>query len=338
MKAIGVTRYLPITNPESLLDLNLPEPKPEGREILVRVHAVSVNPVDTKVRAPKDTVESAPRVLGWDAAGVVEAVGPEATLFKAGDGVYYAGSIERPGCNSELHAVDERIVGSKPKSLDFAEAAALPLTALTAYEGLFERLGIDSSGRHAGASLLVIGGAGGVGSIATQLARLAGLQVIATASRDESRAFCERMGASHLIDHRKSLPEQIRALGLLHVDYILNTADTAGHWEAMAEVIRPLGRICSIVESKTPVDLTRLMRKSVSFSWELMFTRSLFKTEDMIRQHELLNEVAAWVDKGRLRSTMTERVSPINAANLRAAHEKLESGRMIGKLVLSGWN
>jgi zinc-binding alcohol dehydrogenase family protein len=337
MKAIGLKRYLPITDVESLLDLDLPAPKPEGRELLVQVRAVSVNPVDTKVRSPKDTIETSPRVLGWDASGVVEAVGPEASLFKPGDEVYYAGSIARPGSNSELHAVDERIVGAKPRSLDFAQAAAIPLTAITAYEGLFERLGIDVGGRHKGASLLVIGGAGGVGSIATQLGALAGLQVIATASRDETRAFCSRMGATHVVDHRGNLPEQMKALGFPQVDYILNTADTFGHWPAMAELIRPLGRICGIVESKKPVDLTLLMRKSASFSWELMFTRALFKTEDMIRQHELLNEVAGWLDAGRLQTTMTEHLSPINAANLRAAHAKLESGQMIGKLVLSGW-
>lgn len=337
MRAIGLKRYLPISDVESLIDVVLPDPKPEGRELLVKVLAVSVNPVDTKVRSPKDTIESTPRVLGWDAAGVVEAVGPEVSLFKPGDEVYYAGSIARPGSNSELHVVDERIVGSKPKSLDFAQAAALPLTVITAYEGLFERLGINPGGRHKGASLLVIGGAGGVGSIATQIATLAGLQVIATASRDETRAFCARMGAAHVVDHRSDLPEQLRGLGFPQVDYILNTADTSGHWAAMAELIRPLGRICGIVESKQPVDLTQLMRKSASFSWELMFTRSLFKTEDMIRQHELLDEVAGWVDAGRLQTTMTEHVSPINAVNLRAAHAKLESGRMIGKLVLSGW-
>ncbi len=337
MKAISLLRYLPIADPESLQDVELPAPTPEGREILVRVHAVSVNPVDTKVRSPKDTIESKPRVLGWDAAGVVEEVGPEATLFKPGDEVYYAGSIARPGSNSELHAVDERIVGFKPRSLDFARAAALPLTAITAYEALFERMIIDREGRNEGARLLVIGGAGGVGSIATQLAKLARLEVITTASRDETRNFSRQMGADHVIDHRGNMPEQLRALGIQHVDYILNTADTAGHWAAMAEMIKPQGRISSIVESKTPVDITLLMRKSASFSWELMFTRPLFKTEDMIRQHEILDEVAGWIDAGRLRTTMTEHLSPIDAANLRSAHEKLESGRMIGKVVLSGW-
>jgi alcohol dehydrogenase len=318
----------------SLIDVELPKPTPGPRDLLVKVEAVSVNPVDTKQRKIETPT---PRVLGWDAAGSVAAIGKDVTLFKPGDAVYYAGDVTRPGCDSEFHLVDERIAGRKPKSLDFAQAAAIPLTALTAYEGMFERMGIDVGGRHKGASLLVIGGAGGVGSIATQLGALAGLTVIATASREETRAYCSRMGAAHVVDHRGNLPEQLKAIGFSQVDYILNTADTAGHWAATAEIIRPLGQICSIVESKKPVDLTLLMRKSASFSWELMFTRAIFKTEDMIRQHEILNEVAGWLDTGRLQTTMTEHLSPINAANLRAAHAKLESGTMIGKLVLSGW-
>jgi zinc-binding alcohol dehydrogenase family protein len=337
MKAVALKRYLPVSDPESFLDVELPDPQPQGKELLVRVHAISVNPVDTKVRSPKDKTEPVPRVLGWDAAGVVEATGPDVTHFKKGDAVYYAGSILRPGCDSELHLVDERIVGPKPKSLDFAQAAALPLTALTAYEGLFDRCAIDPGGRHAGRTLLIINGAGGVGSIAIQLAKLAGLRVIATASRPESQEWCRKMGADHVISHREDIPRQLKDAGSPEVDYIFNTVDTAGYWTVMGDVINPLGRIVSIVETSQPLDLGRLMGKSASFSWELMFTRSRFQTPDMDEQHRALKQVAEWLDAGRLRTTLTEKLSPISAANLRTAHGKVESGKMVGKLVLEGW-
>jgi zinc-binding alcohol dehydrogenase family protein len=337
MKAVALNRYLPISNPESLLDVELPDPTPQGHDLLVRVHAVSVNPVDTKVRSPKDKTEPSPRVLGWDAAGVVEATGPDVTRFKKGDAVFYAGSILRPGCDSELHLVDERIVGPKPRSLDFAQAAALPLTALTAYEGLFDRCAIDPGGRHAGRTLLIINGAGGVGSIAIQLAKLAGLRVIATASRPESQEWCRKLGADHVISHREDIPRQLEDAGSPQVDYIFNTVDTAGYWTIMGDVIKPFGRIVSIVEASQPLDLGRLMGKSVSFSWELMFTRSRFQTPDMDEQHRALRQVAEWLDAGQLRTTLTEKLSPISAANLRAAHAKVESGKMVGKLVLEGW-
>ncbi len=337
MKAVALKRYLPSSDPESLLDVELPDPKPQGRDLLVRVHAVSVNPVDVKVRAPKDKKEEAPRVLGWDAAGVVEAVGPDCKLFKAGDAVFYAGSITRPGTDSELHLVDERIVGPKPRSLDFAQAAAMPLTALTAYEGLFDRLCIDVGGRHAGRTLLVINGAGGVGSIAIQLAKLAGLRVIATSSRPESQQWCRTMGADHVISHRENIPKQLKDLGSAEVDYIFNTVDTAGYWDTMVEIIKPQGRIVSIVETEQPLKLGVLMRKSVSFSWELMFTRGIFQTADMEEQHRGLKQVSEWLDAGKLKTTLTEKLTPISAANLRAAHAKVEGRRMIGKIVLSGW-
>ncbi|MDY7231432.1 zinc-binding alcohol dehydrogenase family protein [Hyalangium rubrum] len=337
MKAVALKRYLPIADPESLLDVELPDPQPQGHDLLVRVHAVSVNPVDTKVRSPKDKTESSPRVLGWDAAGVVEAAGPDVTLFRKGDAVFYAGSITRPGSNSELHLIDERIVGPKPRSLDFAQAAAIPLTALTAHEALFERMAIDLGGRHAGRSLLVINGAGGVGSIAIQLAKLAGLRVIATASRPESQDWCRKMGADHVINHKEDLAAQLRAAGTPEVDYILNTVNTSAYWTVMGDVIKPRGRISSIVETKDPLDLGRLMQKSVSFSWELMFTRPMFGTPDMAEQHQILKQVSEWLDAGRLRTTLTEKLSPISAATLREAHAKLESGKMVGKLALEGW-
>ncbi|MCD1261487.1 zinc-binding alcohol dehydrogenase family protein [Paenibacillus athensensis] len=338
MKAVGLQRYLPIEHPESLQDVQLPKPQPQGRDLLVQVKAVSVNPVDVKVRAPKDRTEAAPRVLGWDAAGVVEAIGPDCTLFQPGDEVYYAGSITRAGSNSEYQLVDERIVGSKPASLDFAEAAALPLTTITAWEALFDRLGVAQSPEaNAGRTILIIGAAGGVGSIATQLARAAGLTVIGTASRPESAAWAKQHGAAHTISHYEPFVPQLRELGFNAVDYIFCLNQTAEHWSAMAEAIAPQGKICSIVETQQPLNLNLLKNKSVTFVWELMFTRPMFGTPDQIEQHHLLNEVAARIDAGELRTTLTERLTPINAEQLRHAHALVESGRTIGKIVLEGF-
>ncbi|MBU9169195.1 zinc-binding alcohol dehydrogenase family protein [Burkholderia gladioli] len=338
MKAIGLTRYLPIDDPQSLVDVELPTPAPSGRDLLVKVEAVSVNPVDTKVRAPKDKVESSPRVLGWDAAGTVAAVGPEVTLFRVGDPVYYAGSITRPGANSEYHLVDERIVAPKPASLDFAAAAALPLTAITAWEALFDRLKVSPQGRDAGKTVLVIGGAGGVGSIGIQLAKQLGqLTVIATASRPESAKWVLELGADHVVDHFGDLPAQIRAAGFESVDYVLVFNDTDRHFPAAAEIVKPQGGICTIVENAKPVPVEQLKAKSAAFHWEFMFTRSMFGTPDMIEQHKLLTEVARLVDAGTLRATVGQQLGAINAANLREAHRLLEAGRAIGKLVLSGF-
>lgn len=338
MPAVGLYRYLPIADEASLQDVRVPVPIARGRDLLVRVHAISVNPVDTKVRAPKELVETAPRILGWDAAGVVEAVGEDVTLFHPGDAVYYAGSITRPGCNSELHLVDERIVGLKPASLDWAAAAALPLTVLTAWESLHDRLGIDRNGHHSGRSVLIIGGAGGVGSMGIQLARLAGLQVIATASRPETVEWCRTLGAQHVIDHREPLAPQLQAAGFPQVDYIANYNNTDTYWPVMAEVIAPQGRICCIVDNTRPIELNRLKSKSATLAWEFMFTRSMYGTPDMAAQGELLREVARLVDAGKLRHASQQTLTPINAANLRQAHALLESGRTIGKIVLSGWS
>jgi len=313
----------------SLVDIELPKPSPGGRDLLVKVEAVSVNPVDTKRRLDS----SEPRVLGWDAAGTVEAVGPQATLFKAGDEVYYAGDVTRPGCNSEFHLVDERIVGRKPKSLDFAQAAAIPLTAITAWEAFFDRLKVKPE-----KSMLIIGGAGGVGSIGIQLARIAGLTVIATASRPESVAWVKDLGADHVVNHRKPLKPQIEALGMKHVDYIACFNDLDQHWAAIGDLIAPQGAIVSIVGNRDPLSLDAVRAKSAALCWELMFTRPRFQTPDMIEQHRLLDRVADWLDAGRLHGTLRETLAPINAANLRAAHAKLESGTMIGKLVLTGWS
>jgi len=339
VRAVGLYRYLPLSEPESLLDLDLPRPTPTGRDLLVRVRAVSVNPVDTKVRAPKAKVEPAPRVLGWDAAGVVEEIGGDARLFTAGDEVYYAGSIARPGANSEYHLVDERIVGRKPRRLSFEEAAAMPLTTITAWEALFDRLGVDRLTDHPPSeakTLLIIGGAGGVGSIAIQLAKmLAGLRVVATASRPESAAWCRALGADEILNHHEPLLDQFTRAGLPEADYIFCLNSTEAHIQNMADVVKPQGKLCMIVETKGPVNINPLQRKSVALCWELMFTRSLFHTPDMQAQHDLLNEAADLFDAGTLRTTMTRSIGPLDAAHLKQAHAAIERGDTIGKLTLS---
>lgn len=338
MKAVALYRYLPIDDPESLVDVELPTPVPAGHDVLVKVEAVSVNPVDYKVRAPKATVESAPRVLGWDAAGVVQAVGPEVTLFKPGDAVFYAGDITRAGSNSEYQLVDERIVGRKPATLDFAHAAALPLTAITAWEALFARLGVSPHGADAGKSVLIFGGAGGVGSIGIQLAsQVANLTVVATASRPESAQWAQSLGADHVVNHYGDIPAQLKALGIESVDYVLIFNDTDANFPAAAQVIKPQGGIATIVENDMPIPVELLKAKSAALHWEFMFTRSMFRTPDMIEQHKLLTEVARLVDAGTLRTTLGEVLGTINAANVRRAHKLLEEGRAIGKLVLSGF-
>lgn len=335
MKAIGLYRYLPIEDPDSLIDLELDRPVPNGRDLLVRVQAISVNPVDVKVRAPKAQTETTPRILGWDVAGVVEEVGPDCTLFKPGDEVYYAGSINRPGGNSELHLVDERIVGRKPKNLDFAQAAALPLTTITAWEGLFDRLGISQqASANQGKNILIIGASGGVGSIATQLAKWAGLTVIGTASRPETAQWAREHGADHIIDHHQPFAPQLEQLGFATVNYIFCLNNTEQHWQNMVEVIEAQGKICSIVEMHKDVNLTALQSKSATFVWEFMFTRPVYQTADMIEQHHLLNQIADLLEQGTLQTTLTERLTPINAATLRQAHKSVETGKTIGKIVL----
>lgn len=335
MKAVGLYKYLPIENQESLVDLDIERPTPTGRDNLVKVKAIAVNPVDTKVRKPKGKVESEPRILGWDVAGIVEEIGPDCTLFQPGDEVFYAGSITRQGGNSEFHLVDERIVGKKPALLDFAEAAALPLTSITAWESLFDRLGINiDDPNNQKKSILIIGAAGGVGSIATQLAKLANLSVIGTASRPESVKWAKEHGADFVINHFQSFVPQLKEIGYEHVDYILCFNTTEKHWNNMAEAIAPQGKICSIEETDELIDITLLKNKSVTFVWELMFTRSMFQTDDMIEQHHLLNKVSELIDQKRIKTTVTEVLSPINAENLRKAHATLEAGRTIGKIVL----
>ncbi|AKG37370.1 zinc-binding alcohol dehydrogenase family protein [Paenibacillus durus] len=335
MRAVGFYKYLPIEHPESLLDIEVPKPFPKGRDILVEVKAISVNPADPIVRAYDNKVGEPPYLLGWDVAGVVEQVGPECTLFQPGDEVFYAGSLIRSGCNSEFHLVDERIVGRKPASLDFANAASLPLTTITAWEGLFDRFGISQDlEANRNKSILIIGAAGGVGSIAVQIANLAGLTVIGTASRPESIQWVNELGVNFVINHYEALLPQLHKIGFDQVDYIFCLNNTDQHWNNMTEVIAPQGKICLIVENEAPIALGLLKSKSVTVVWETMFTRSTFNTEDIEEQHRLLNRLAELVDEGKIRTTVTEKISPINAANLKLAHAKIESGKTIGKIVL----
>lgn len=340
MKAIAAYGGLPCDDPAAFALVKLPDPVPGPHDLLVRVEAVAVNPVDTKVRSglPGPGSGAPPRLLGWDAAGVVAATGDAVVRFAPGDRVWFAGDISRPGCNAERVLVEEPICSRRPAHLSAADAAALPLTGLTAWEALFERLGLDPEGADAGCSLLIIGGAGGVGSIAIQLARRAGLVVIATASRPESRAWCERMGASHVVDHSQPLPPQLAALGLPKVDRIANFSDTDAYWPAMAELIRPQGAIVAIVGNRAPLDLNLLKAKSVSFHWEFMFTRPQFRTPDRGRQGAILERLAQLVEAGELQGTATTRLAPISPENLARAHALLERGRTLGKIVLAGWD
>lgn len=337
MKAIAYRNCLPIGEAESLFELVVPKPKPGARDLLVKVEAVSVNPVDVKLRAGTAPPEGGYKILGFDAAGTVEAVGGAVTLFKPGDAVFYAGSIARDGTNAEYHAVDERIVGRKPANLTMAEAAALPLTAITAWEILFERLAVPRGKLRGERAILAIGGAGGVGSILIQLARqLTELTVIASASRPETQDWCRKLGAHYVIDHRKKLADELRRAGIAQVEYIAALTETEKHFPAFAELIAPQGKVAVIDNPKT-IDINPLKRKSVSVHWEYMFTRPVFETHDLIEQHRLLNEVAALVQSGRIATTMTKNLGRIDAANLKRAHAQIESGTTLGKIVLEGF-
>ncbi|MCX5506749.1 zinc-binding alcohol dehydrogenase family protein [Pseudomonas sp. BJa3] len=336
MKAIVFTQHgLPLTDPASLYDSDLPAPVPGPRDLLVEVRAIAVNPVDTKVRAGSGSTDQ-PKVLGWDAVGVVRAIGEQVTLFQPGDEVFYAGAINRPGSYSELHLVDERIVGHKPRSLDNASAAALPLTSITAWELLFDRLGVREGGGE-GQSLLIVGASGGVGSILTQLARqLTNLTVIGTASRPETQAWVRQLGAHQVIDHNQPLAPQLEAVGIGQVDLVISLTHTDRHFAQLVEVLRPQGRL-ALIDDPASLDVVPLKRKSLSLHWELMFTRSLYQTADMIKQHELLERIAGLVDEGVIKTTLGEHFGAINAANLRRAHELIESGKAKGKVVLEGF-
>ena len=337
MKAIAYYASLPINDPESLQDIELPAPVAGPRDLLVEVKAISVNPVDTKVRQNVAPENGAAKVLGWDVAGVVKAVGSDVTLFKAGDKVYYAGSLVRPGGNSELHTVDERIVGHMPQSLGFAEAAALPLTAITAWELLFERLQVTEGKDDQGQSLLIVGAAGGVGSILTQLAnQLTALKVIGTASRPETQAWAKALGAHVVIDHSQPLSEALKQAGHGQVTHVASLTQTEHHLDQLVEALQPQGKLALIDDPKA-LDVSKLKRKSLSLHWEFMYTRSMFETSDMIEQHNLLNRVAELIDAGTLKTTVGEHFGVINAANLRRAHALLESGKAKGKIVLEGF-
>ena len=337
MKAVAYRKPLPIDHADSLIDIELPAPQARGRDLLVEVKAISVNPVDVKIRANVAPAEGEDKVIGWDAAGVVKAVGPDVTLFKPGDEVWYAGDLTRPGTNSELHLVDERIVGHKPKNIDFAHAAALPLTAITAWELLFDRLEVSRDKGVQGRSLLVTGAAGGVGSILVQLARqLTGLTVIGTASRPETAAWVKELGAHHVIDHGKPLNEEIARLGLPPVTYVASLTHTDHHWTAIVDLLAPQGKV-AVIDDPAAIDVRLLKRKSASLHWEFMFARSMFNTADIQKQHQLLNDVAMLVDTGVLKTTLGERFGTINAANLKRAHVLLASNRAKGKIVLEGF-
>lgn len=335
MKAISFTQHaLPIDNPQALIDISLPRPTPGPRDLLVEVRAVSVNPVDTKVRAGTFTKE--PKILGWDATGIVREVGAEVTLFQPGDEVFYAGSIARTGSYSEFHLVDERIVGHKPHSLSAADAAALPLTSITAWELLFDRLGVVE-GTGEGKCLLITGAAGGVGSMLVQLARkLTRLTVIGTASRQETADWVRQLGAHHVIDHSQPLLAQLQALGVPEIDYVVSLTHTEQHFAQLIDVLKPQGRL-GVIDDPETLDVMPLKRKSLSLHWELMFTRSLYETPDMINQYHLLNRVSALIDQGVLQTTVGEHFGAINAANMRRAHALIESGKARGKIVLEGF-
>lgn len=334
MRAIGFQQFGSINRDEALVDIELPKPTPTGRDLLVEVKAISVNPVDVKVRQSAQPEPGNWKVLGWDAAGIVTAVGDEVTLFQPGDAVFYAGAIGRSGTNAEYHLVDERIVGIKPKTLDWAAAAALPLTSITAWEMLFERLDVKKAVPGAAPVILIIGGAGGVGSITIQMAgKLTDLTVVATASRAETVAWVKEMGAHHIIDHTLPLAEQVAKLRLGAPAFIFSTTQTDRHLDAIAELIAPQGRF-GLIDDPAILDINRFKRKSVSVHWELMFTRSIFNTPDLAEQGKLLNEVSRLIDEGVLQTTMTERYSPLDAANLKQVHTLIESGKARGKIVL----
>ena len=338
MRAVGYQKSLPIENENALVDVDLPTPSPQGRDLLVQIQAVSVNPVDTKVRKRTGAGPESWKVLGWDAAGIVRATGPEATLFKVGDAVFYAGTIGRQGANSEFHLVDERIVGIKPNTLDWAESAALPLTAITAWEMLFDRLNVRKSVPGAAPAIVIIGGAGGVGSIAVQLARkLTPLTAIATASRPETKDWVQRLGAHYVVDHGKPLVSQVQALRIGQPGLVFSTTNTDLHFAEAAELIAPQGRF-GLIDDPPTFDIGVFKRKSVSIHWESMFTRTVFETPDITEQGALLNEVSKLVDDGVLQTTLADNFGPINAQNLKRAHALIESGRAKGKIVLEGFD
>lgn len=339
MKAIGYQTAGAITAPNALENITLAEPTATGFDLLVELKAISVNPVDTKIRASSSAPAGEYKIIGWDAVGVVKSVGEKVSLFNVGDEVWYAGDISRSGSYAEYQLVDERIVGHKPKSLTYSQAAALPLTGITAWEILFDRLGLPQDGSATDARILIIGAAGGVGSITTQLAvKLTGAEVIGTASRPESAAWVHKLGADAVIDHTKPLSQELANIGITDVTHVISLTQTDQHFDEIVQVLKPQGKLALIDDPKGPLDVMKLKRKSLSLHWELMFTRSLYQTEDMIAQHHLLNRLSALIDAGELQSTFGEHYGTINAQNLIKAHAQIESGKAIGKIVLEGFN
>lgn len=337
MKAIGYQKAMDIAGQEALIDIELPVPVPEERDLLVRVKAVSVNPVDTKIRKRAEPDPGDYKVLGWDASGVVEAVGSDCELFTVGDEVWYAGAVDRSGTNAELHCVDERIVGKKPETLDFARAAAMPLTTITAWEILFDRLQVNRRNTSGSEILLIMGAAGGVGSMLTQLAsQLTGLTVVGTASRKETREWVRKLGANFVIDHTRPLGDELKKVGLQAVTYAACLTRSDLHFENIIEIMAPFGKI-AMIDDPGKIDVTKMKSKSLSLHWEFMYTRSLYQTRDMIEQHRLLDEVSRLVDDGLIQTTFSQHYGAINASNLKKAHAMIESGKSIGKIVLEGF-
>jgi zinc-binding alcohol dehydrogenase family protein len=336
IRAVGFQEALPISDPQSLFDFEMEKPQAKEHDLLVKIQAVSVNPIDTAVRRNTKGQLAQPKILGWDAIGLVEAVGEKVSLFKPGDQVFYAGDFNRNGSNAQYQLIDERLVGHAPKRLTLAQAAAMPLTSLTAWEALFEKLQLsfDDKQKNADQTLLIINGAGGVGSISIQLAKLAGLKVIATASRPETSEWAKSFGADLILNHRQNLTEQLHQAGYKYVDQILGLNDIDGHWQQMAEMIKPNGRIASITANHQPLDLSLIKSKSVTFSWEWMYTKSYYQLPEMITQHQILEKVSALLDKGILKSTLKQTMIGLNAATLRRAQQQIETNQMIGKLVV----
>lgn len=333
MKAIGFKTSQEIDNKESLIEFNIQKPKAKDFDIVIKVSAVSMNPVDTKVRAnaAKDIILDEPKILGYDAVGIVDEIGENITNFKIGDRVFYAGDVSKNGSNSQFQLIDSRIVALAPTSLKDDEAAALPLTSLTAWEAMFDKMNINKNDKK---TILIIGGAGGVGSIATQIAKEStNLTVIATASRKETISWCKKMGADYVVNH-KDLVNSVKNTGFETVDYIFNVANTEIHWDAMAELIAPQGKICSIVDAEIPVDINKLKSKSVTFIWEFMFTRPMFNTNDIEKQGEILSEIATLVDGGKIKTTLSKTFQGFNVENIKDAHKLSESGKAIGKIAI----
>lgn len=341
MKAIAFDLSLPIEDENSLFPLELATPIATGRDLLVEVEAISINPVDSKLRQRLRPEKGEPKILGYDAVGTVSAVGEQCSLFNVGDKVFYAGDMSRQGSNAEYQLVDERIVGKAPKSISNAEIAALPLTSITAYEMLFDRLQVDVKNKYQTQenNILVTGGAGGVGSIMIQLLKVLApsVTVIATASRAESQAWCKKMGADYVIDHSKGIKNELEGIGIKHVSHIASITHTHLHFEDFADVIKPQGKICLIDNPPAPLNIDLLKNKSVSLHWEFMFTRSLFETEDMIKQHHVFNEIADLIDNKKITTTLGENLGKISVENLKRAHALIESNKSIGKLVLEGF-